>query len=62
MLLGNPRKEDEMSDISNVTGMTGRPEIDAISTMSFDLKAKRQTNILDSEVKGMDKFAKVCIP
>ena len=57
--------EDSISEESHLTEMTGRPEIDAISTISYDLQARRLPgcdNILDSEVKGMEKFAKMNVP
>ena len=52
---------------SNLTDLTrlhvGRPEIEAVSAVSFDIRLKKPS-LLDSEVKarGMDKFAKVTVP
>ena len=55
--------EDSISEPSNMTGMTGRPEIDAVSTISYDLKARcPPRNILDSDARGMEKFAQVKVP
>ena len=55
--------QEESEVLSNVTGFTGRPILDdAISTVSFDLRAHRTSNILDSEVKGNEKFAKMNVP
>lgn len=49
--------------VTDVTGITGRgrPDIEAVSAISFDLRSKK-SKILDSEVSGMEKFAKVRIP
>ena len=61
---GGNRADDSELEPSNVTGMTGfgvgRPEIDAMSAMSFEAKFRgggRNVSVLDSEVKGMEKFA-----
>ena len=57
---------DESEEPSNMTTLTtqmGRPEIDAVSSVSFDIAATRMrprqdsASVLDSEVKGMDRFA-----
>lgn len=62
-MLGATGKVEDLSEPSALSGMTGRPEIDAISTASFDIRARRpRNNILDSEVKGMEMLAKVNIP
>ena len=60
---GGNRADDSELEPSNVTGMTGfgvgRPEIDAMSAMSFEAKFRGggRVSVLDSEVKGMEKFA-----
>ena len=55
--------DEDISEPSNMTGMTGRPEIDVISTISYDLKVRGQPrNILDSDPHGMEKFAQVKVP
>ena len=61
---GGNRADDSELEPSNVTGITGfgvgRPEIDAMSAMSFEAKfrgERRNGSVLDSEVKGMEKFA-----
>ena len=61
--------------MTGITGMTAGggkpPEIDTISTMSYEIQRRDGrhdprrsigSSVLDSEVKGMEKFAKVYVP
>ena len=52
------------SDISDLTAARGRPDIDQVTTMSFDVFGNKPgaSSVLDSEVSGMERFAKVKVP
>ena len=54
----------EVSNLSGITQQLGRPQIDAVSAISYDhmQNAQETTSILDTEVRGMDKFAKISVP
>lgn len=53
---------EEPSNFTTITRQPGKPSIDAVSTVSFDFQAAKRQSILDSEVKGMDRFCKVNVP